>query len=106
MTSATGSGSVQSDGRAEGPVRDWFRRDLRLADNPALAWAVGAGQPVIPFFVLDEEAGDAALGGVSRWWLHGSLRALARALVEQGSRLVMCRVPAEAAVTALIEETG
>lgn len=35
----------------------WFRRDLRLADNPALRAAVDeardGGDPVVPLFVLD-----------------------------------------------------
>ncbi|MGB5756001.1 MAG: deoxyribodipyrimidine photo-lyase, partial [Acidimicrobiales bacterium] len=30
----------------------WFRRDLRLADNPALAAAAAEG-PVVGVFVLD-----------------------------------------------------
>ena len=30
----------------------WLRRDLRLADNPALAAAAARG-PVVPVFVLD-----------------------------------------------------
>jgi deoxyribodipyrimidine photo-lyase len=31
----------------------WFRRDLRLADNPALAAAIEAADEVVPLFVLD-----------------------------------------------------
>ena len=34
----------------------WFRRDLRLTDNPALAAAAERG-PVIPLFVWAPEAG-------------------------------------------------
>ena len=30
----------------------WFRRDLRLSDNPALAAAAAEG-PVVPLFVVD-----------------------------------------------------
>ncbi len=93
-------------GGDERPVLVWFRRDLRLADNPALAWAVGTGRPVVPVFVLDDETGDTALGGASRWWLHGSLEALAEALEKRGSRLVLRRGPAEAVLAGLIAETG
>ena len=32
----------------------WFRRDLRLADHPALLAAVDAGDEVLPVFVLDD----------------------------------------------------
>ena len=105
MTEA-GAGEARGTGSTERPVLVWLRRDLRLVDNPALAWAVGTGQPVVPFFVLDEEAGDTALGGASRWWLHGSLEVLAKALGKQGSRLVLHCGRAEAAIAALIAETG
>ncbi len=33
----------------------WLRRDLRLADQPALAAAVESGAPVLPVYVLDHE---------------------------------------------------
>jgi deoxyribodipyrimidine photo-lyase len=32
----------------------WFRRGLRVHDNPALRAAVDAGAPVIPVFCFDE----------------------------------------------------
>ncbi|MBU1755957.1 MAG: deoxyribodipyrimidine photo-lyase, partial [Alphaproteobacteria bacterium] len=58
----------------------WLRRDLRLADQPALHAAAQAG-PVIPVFVLDDDrAGDHADGGASRVWLHHSLDSLSRSL--------------------------
>jgi deoxyribodipyrimidine photo-lyase len=50
----------------------WFRRDLRLADNPALTRAAQSGA-VLPVFILEN---DAPLGGASRAWLHRSLMAL------------------------------
>jgi deoxyribodipyrimidine photo-lyase len=59
----------------------WFRNDLRLSDNPALHAAATSGAPVIPVFILDDEApGDWRIGGASRWWLDGSLAALERGL--------------------------
>ena len=49
------------------PTILWFRRDLRLDDNPALAAAVERGGPVVPVFILDDEdAGDWRPGGASR----------------------------------------
>ena len=58
----------------------WFRQDLRLADNPALASAAATGS-VLPVYILDDEnAGEYAMGGASRWWLHQSLQALSAAL--------------------------
>ena len=69
----------------------WFRRDLRLADNPALR----AGREcdrLLPLYVHapDEEA-PRQPGAASRWWLHHSLAALAEALEARGSRLVIAR---------------
>ena len=37
------------------PLILWFRRDLRLADQPMLAAAVATGRPLLPVFVLDPE---------------------------------------------------
>ncbi|MYF95033.1 MAG: deoxyribodipyrimidine photo-lyase, partial [Holophagales bacterium] len=73
------------------PILAWFRRDLRLTDNPAWSWAASSGRPVVPVFVLDEEEGEQPIGGASRWWLHGSLEALDRTLHRQGSQLVLRR---------------
>jgi deoxyribodipyrimidine photo-lyase len=85
----------------------WFRRDLRLADNPALAAAVARGGPVVAFYALDDqEAGRWAPGGASRWWLHGSLGALAADLAARGGGLILRRGPAEAVIAALLDETG
>jgi deoxyribodipyrimidine photo-lyase len=55
----------------------WFRRDLRLADNPALLAAAGDG-PVLPLFVLDPVLWGPA-GPARRAYLTGSLRALSAA---------------------------
>ncbi len=85
----------------------WFRLDLRLADNPALAAAVARGRPVVPVFVLDDEdAGELAAGGASRWWLHQSLDRLAKALRERGTTLVLRRGPAVQTIERLVAETG
>ncbi len=52
----------------------WFRRDLRLADNPALLEAAADG-PVLPLFVLDPALWGPS-GQVRRAYLAASLRAL------------------------------
>ena len=86
------------------PIIVWFRQDLRLADNLALAFAAKSGRPVICLYVLDDEApGDWVLGGASRWWLHHSLLALGKALK---SRLVLRRGLADTVLGELIRETG
>ncbi len=85
----------------------WFGQDLRLTDNPALTAAIARGGEVIPVFVLDDlDAGEWAPGGASRWWLHGSLRALDDSLRQRGNKLVLRRGPAEIVINRLLDETG
>ncbi|MDG5487441.1 deoxyribodipyrimidine photo-lyase [Sphingomonas sp. BGYR3] len=84
----------------------WFRRDLRLSDQAALAAAAAEG-PVIPVYVLDDDTPKhRAMGGASRWWLHHSLNALDAALREKGSRLILRRGKCDAVLAELAEETG
>jgi deoxyribodipyrimidine photo-lyase len=87
------------------PALVWFRRDLRLADNPALDAAVRAGRPLLALFVLDEHEPH-AMGGASRWWLHQSLEALSQALAERGLTLTLRRGDPATLVPALVQETG
>jgi deoxyribodipyrimidine photo-lyase len=84
----------------------WFRNDLRLADHAALRAAATEG-PVLPVYVLDEEAaGRWAPGGASRWWLHHSLAALDLELRARGTGLVLRRGPAVAHIPALARAVG
>ena len=53
----------------------WFRRDLRLADNPALLAAFDEADEVIPLFIMDELIAEGA-GAHRRAYLASSLRAL------------------------------
>ncbi len=89
------------------PTLLWFRHDLRLQDNPALGAALSRGAPVIPVYILDD-AGEGAwrAGGASRWWLHHSLAALAAALGERGSRLVLARGDTGEILRRLLRSTG
>jgi deoxyribodipyrimidine photo-lyase len=85
----------------------WFRDDLRLADHPALAAALGRGDPVVLLYLLDEQSpGIRPLGGAARWWLHHSLAALARRIDGLGGRLVLRRGAAERELPKLVAETG
>lgn len=89
------------------PVICWFRRDLRLDDNPAFAAAAATGQPVVPLFILDDgPEAPRAPGGASRWWLHHALAALAADLAALGARLVLRRGPAAKVLDDVIAETG
>lgn len=83
----------------------WFRRDLRLSDNPALCAAVARGQ-VIPVFIDDHDPKTPwADGSAYRWWTHQSLTALSRALRSRGSRLVIRKGPPLKTLQSLIAET-
>jgi deoxyribodipyrimidine photo-lyase len=84
----------------------WFRRDLRLHDNPALRAAARAGR-VVPLFVWspDEEA-PWAPGAASRWWLHHSLAALGASLGRLGAPLVVRRGPSLDVLRAVAREAG
>jgi deoxyribodipyrimidine photo-lyase len=55
----------------------WFRQDLRLEDQPALAAAVQKGGAIIPVFIwAPDEEGEWIPGAASRWWLYYSLAEL------------------------------
>lgn len=84
----------------------WFRQDLRLADQAAVAAAARAG-PVIALYVLDDETpGDWRIGGAQRWWLHHSLAALAAALAGHGLPLVLRRGRAGTVIPELVRTSG
>ncbi len=86
------------------PAIVWFRQDLRLTDNPALAAAVASGRPVIPVYMLDETARP--LGGASNWWLQRSLSALGADLGARGSRLVLRRGDPRLQIGEIVATTG
>ena len=67
----------------------WFRRDLRLADNPALLEAAADGE-VLPLFVLDPALWDPA-GPSRRAYLCASLRALDASLRQRQTSLSVVR---------------
>lgn len=86
------------------PVIVWFRRELRLADNEALTGAAKSGAPLLPLYILDDETpGEYRLGCASRWWLHGSLKALDTSL---GGRLCLKIGVTPKILAALLDETG
>jgi deoxyribodipyrimidine photo-lyase len=65
------------------PALWWVRRDLRLADNPALQAAIDEGEAVLPLFVLDPVLLGSA-GRARRGWLFAALHALDADLQEAG----------------------
>ncbi len=80
----------------------WFRQDLRIKDNLALLAAHQTGCPIVPLFILDEDAsGEWKIGQASRWWLHESLRALNQTLE---SSLCLQIGPAERVLATLTQD--
>eukprot|EP00262_Sarcandra_glabra_P021853 TRINITY_DN940_c0_g2_i3.p1 TRINITY_DN940_c0_g2~~TRINITY_DN940_c0_g2_i3.p1 ORF type:complete len:677 (-),score=99.33 TRINITY_DN940_c0_g2_i3:227-2257(-) len=69
----------------------WFRRDLRVEDNPALAAGVRAGGVIAVFIWAPEEEDHYHPGRVSRWWLKQSLKHLDTSLRSLGTCLVTKR---------------
>ena len=79
----------------------WFRRDLRLRDNPALRAATGNG-PVLGLFVLDPGLWAGA-GPARRAWLAASLRSLDEST---GGRLCIRMGAAASVVPRMASEVG
>ena len=65
----------------------WFRRDLRLSDNPALYSATLDGRPIIPLFILDEHTHNA--GAAFKWRLGLSIKSLSLDLEKHNSKLIL-----------------
>ena len=64
----------------------WFRRDLRLGDNPALLEAIKSADEIVPVFILDEKLINQS-GSKRLAYLGNSLRALDESL---GNKLHIC----------------
>lgn len=92
------------DGRRWDTAVVWFRRDLRIADHPALSDAVAHADTVVPLFVLDERlAGESP---VRARLLAGTLKALDESLAQRGSGLVVRLGRPEAIVAEVAREVG
>lgn len=88
-------------------VIHWFRRDLRLQDNSALAAAAKAGREVVPVYVLSRwHAPHGWTGGHRQQFLCDSLSALNDDLRELGSRLIFREGDPVEALEVLIRESG
>ncbi len=85
----------------------WFRRDLRLRDNPALQAAIEAGHAVVPVYIhAPHEEGAWAPGAASDAWLQRSLQQLDADLRARGSSLVLRRGDSLQQLQALVAESG
>ncbi|MHA7900998.1 MAG: cryptochrome/photolyase family protein [Henriciella sp.] len=85
----------------------WFRRDLRLDDNPALhAAAAAADGRVIGLYIRETIEHGRAMGGASKWWLDKSLKSLQQDLEAIGGTLILRTGTAQAVLDDVIEESG
>jgi len=84
----------------------WFRRNLRLADNPALSDAVERSSAVVPVFVRPSADSRHGPGAVSWAWCGASLESLDARLRQLGSALVVRTGAADDTLAALARETG
>jgi len=80
----------------------WFRRDLRLADNPALLDALSAGDDCLVLFVMDLEIAERS-GAYRRAYLARSLAALDQSL---GGKLAVVNGRAFDVIPRIIKEYG
>ena len=89
------------------PVIVWFRQDLRIHDNPALAYAAKTKSPLIFLYILDEQTKPWQLGQASRWWLHHSLKALNETLCKKyNTSLILKKGSPLAILQSLIKTTN
>ena len=83
----------------------WIRRDLRLADNQALAAALSSADEVVPVFVLDPALlGSGYVADKRLGFLFAGLRVLDADLRRLGGRLLVRRGNPAAVLAALRHE--
>ncbi|CAK9298656.1 unnamed protein product [Gordionus sp. m RMFG-2023] len=65
----------------------WFRKDLRLHDNPGLWHSVKDSENVICLYIYQDETVKQAwpIGSAQKWWLHHSLASLSKSINENAN---------------------
>ena len=89
------------------PTILWFRNDLRIADNSALAASIETGGPVVPVYIDEPEAGgNWSRGAASNWFLRQALDSLRKRLREHGGELLLRKGQPAKILRELAETTG
>lgn len=86
------------------PIIVWFRRDLRVSDNPALFEAAKSGASLLCLFVRDPVVD--AMGAAAKWRLGLSLAQFGKDLKALGAELVLRSGHAIDVLSELVDETG
>ena len=85
----------------------WFRKDLRLQDNPCLEAALQSGKEIIPVYIWNqEEGGQWSPGAAARWWLHHALKSLGKDIQHYGGSLLLQKGSAEEILPRLADDLG
>ncbi|MGC8654662.1 MAG: cryptochrome/photolyase family protein [Candidatus Kryptoniota bacterium] len=89
------------------PVICWFRRDLRVHDNPALYYASSSGSPVISLFVVD----TALIGGIESDgavfdFQAECIRDLSQSIEKLGGRLIVRKGGIHEILSRLVKDTN
>ncbi len=84
----------------------WFRNDLRLADNTALASTAGRASELLPVFVVDPTMSSIHESPRRRSYLAGCLASLSRDLGAAGCPLLVLEGRPEDVLPRLIDQTG
>jgi len=87
------------------PAIVWFRRDLRIGDNPALFAAQQSEKPLILLYV-EETNRPRKLGAAAKVWQHHSLQSLKHSIKSKGGTLIFRRGEAASCLDDIIAETG
>ncbi|MEM9160249.1 MAG: deoxyribodipyrimidine photo-lyase [Verrucomicrobiota bacterium] len=89
---------------AEPTALVWFRKDLRISDNPALANAIESGLPVHCLYLLETGKTAWQSGEASKWWLHHALEDLRANLKRSNLRLTIRSGSPEREIPAVLAE--
>ena len=89
----------------------WFRKNLRIHDNPTLVHAIGHSEKLVCVFVYDEvihykQHGVDSLGPFRAQFLWESLASLKQSLQALGNDLIILKGDAVTTLKALHEEVG
>jgi deoxyribodipyrimidine photo-lyase len=85
----------------------WFKRDLRVHDNPALAEAAARGGAVLPLFIVEPEAWAQPDASARQYrFMAECLAGLREDLARLGAPLIVRVGPAREVLAGLCAETG